>query len=289
MDHDLIDWRLEYGAGSIDARPTAVNFVKRLAWTFVAGLFVYFLYSQRDMPAGNFSSTWHRAVLVMCGLLGALGLLVPLSVLWQRARIERGPDGELVISELRYWPRTIRIPPGTITSMPVALTEERVRTRHVRRTVGWRWRVLLVSPTGKEEFWIDQDAAEPPDTAMPRRVRQFVAALEAMTGVESMPPQRSAWAGNRRSVSLGRRFHTTSEPAVVRQTFRSLDEVPPELRGKVDAMIQEAEARNVSVIKQQTFKIRDSQGREQTYHSLEEMPPDVRATFEVAMRRSQNR
>jgi hypothetical protein len=61
-----------------------------------------------------------------------------------------------------------------------------------------------------------------------------------------------------------------------RQVFNSLDEVPADIRAK----IEEARRQGTVTSEQALFRFRGADGQEHTYRSLEEMPPDVRAFYE---------
>ena len=206
----------------------------------MVGLLICLFYSLFASPRGRPAQTYHPILMGTCGLLGVIGLLAPVSVLWQWTRIDRDASGDVVVSSFLVWPRTTRLSPGTIESMPVVLTEERARVKRTYRRIGWRWRVLLKSTGDDAEFWVDQSRSKPEATSMPRRVKDFVLAFEAITGVQSMQPQASAWEGGRRWFSLGPARCTTSDVAEERHAFRSLDEVPSDLRPKLEAMMQEA-------------------------------------------------
>lgn len=65
---------------------------------------------------------------------------------------------------------------------------------------------------------------------------------------------------------------TTGEKRV----YHSLDEVPPEIRERIEELRAEGGGGQT----QQTITFRDATGGEQTYHSVDEMPPDVRAIYE---------
>ena len=58
-----------------------------------------------------------------------------------------------------------------------------------------------------------------------------------------------------------------------RRVYHSLEEVPPEMRAKIEEFLTREAGGQAS----QTIKVRDLSGREQTYHSLEELPPEMRA------------
>lgn len=88
------------------------------------------------------------------------------------------------------------------------------------------------------------------------------------------------------------------------QVYRSLEEVPPELRSTVEEALRAAASgaaaggkvrvtvkieesrRTVSPAATQDAKVRitvkDASGQERTYHSVEEMPPEIRALYERA-------
>jgi zinc-ribbon domain len=59
-----------------------------------------------------------------------------------------------------------------------------------------------------------------------------------------------------------------------RQVFNSLDEVPAEIRAK----IQEAQAKGGIISRKSSVVFMGSDGQE--YHSLDEMPPQIRAMYE---------
>ena len=80
----------------------------------------------------------------------------------------------------------------------------------------------------------------------------------------------------------------------VKHVYKSLDEMPPELRAEIEKMTKELETgpRSSGVSKEtlpgetviredfQEYKFKDATGKEQVYHSLDEMPPETRALFE---------
>ncbi len=71
---------------------------------------------------------------------------------------------------------------------------------------------------------------------------------------------------------------TYTDPQGQRHVYHSLEEVPPELRAKIEAARAEALKKGQGT--SQTFTVRDASGIEHIYHSLEEMPPYIRAMVE---------
>jgi len=61
-----------------------------------------------------------------------------------------------------------------------------------------------------------------------------------------------------------------------RRVYHSLEEVPPEMR----ARIEEFQARAAAGQDKQTFTVTDASGKKRTYHSLDEVPPELRAVIE---------
>ena len=289
MVYNLIDWRFEYGAGTIAARPTLINFVKRFGAALLIWFLLYLFYLGFELPSWASATTSSRVLLGIGGVTGAAALANPLSVLWQRLRIERDGCGDTVITSFLFWPRTIRITQGSVASMPVVVTEERVRIKHSRRTVGWRWRVRLEFVGGSVEFWLDQSVSKPAGDSPPGRVKEFILALEAITGVRCMETQVAAWEGRRRGFSLGVRRVTTAGPSTVRRTVGSLDELPPELRAQLEAAAQQARDGNESVVRYQKITVRDSDGRVQTYDSIDDVPLEIRSRLEAARRHNAQR
>ncbi|MBN1341221.1 MAG: zinc ribbon domain-containing protein [Phycisphaerae bacterium] len=60
------------------------------------------------------------------------------------------------------------------------------------------------------------------------------------------------------------------------RVYHSLDDVPPEIRERIEALRADASATGAS----QTFTFQDASGQTRTYHSVDEMPPDVREIYE---------
>lgn len=93
----------------------------------------------------------------------------------------------------------------------------------------------------------------------------------------------------------------TSDRQNVKHVYRSIDEVPPQLREAFEKL-QSGSAKGLDVSQLlsellkgaqkpgtvvsrkdfQEFRIQDETGKEQVYHSLDEMPPELREAFEKA-------
>jgi len=65
--------------------------------------------------------------------------------------------------------------------------------------------------------------------------------------------------------------------------YRSLDEVPAELRGQIRKLREQALAGGGAG----TITITDSSGKVSTYHSVEELPPEMRQLYDKALRQTQ--
>lgn len=69
-----------------------------------------------------------------------------------------------------------------------------------------------------------------------------------------------------------------------RHVYHSLDELPPEMRAKIEEFQKRAAQGQAT----QTFKVRDASGHEKTYHSLEELPPEMRKMLENIEQKDEN-
>ena len=102
--------------------------------------------------------------------------------------------------------------------------------------------------------------------------------LERLFGWLAAPRKPSAARVIRKTEIREQRFEIVDATGQ-RQVYHSLDEVPPELRPKIEEAMRarEQDAAPGGSVK---ITVKDSSGREQTYNSVEEMPPDVRAIYE---------
>lgn len=243
-------------------------------------------------------------------VLVVAGILPPLATLWQRLAIEMSAMNMLTVRTRTLWPRTHYIPLNEFRRITVAAIERihgRGRTR--AKSLGYRWRVSLErDPSGYQDagpwrvfsFEVHHQRLRPePDAPLPERVTVFVSALERMTGIRADAPAATmeyrgrvrSWRGSRDIVagSLGSFTAETvlEEPTAHSRTY-SFDELPPELRRRVDAMLTKgASETRIEVTSSQsmldgtkTIRYRDEHGVTHEYNSLEEMPPDIRALFE---------
>ncbi|HUU83146.1 MAG TPA: hypothetical protein VM243_06540 [Phycisphaerae bacterium] len=65
---------------------------------------------------------------------------------------------------------------------------------------------------------------------------------------------------------------------VKRDIGKSLDDLPPDIRARVEQMMDRGQTSGTR--SHTTIRIRDGSGPEQVYHSVEDMPPDVRRRYE---------
>jgi hypothetical protein len=97
--------------------------------------------------------------------------------------------------------------------------------------------------------------------------------------LEKLPADLRTLLGPADTIDL--QFHKSEQITILGadgqwQTFRSPEEIPPDLRQLYEAGRQSPERLTTKVL----LKLADSQGGERTYHSLDEMPPEIRALFE---------
>jgi hypothetical protein len=232
-----------------------------------------------------------------------LGILPPLSCAWQRLTIEPVRDDEFAVRRRGLWSHTRGWPADSLTGIEVAAGEHIVSTGHpvyIKVHEGWRWLVRLYGTgtvfhglpepgTAIVQFYVDHERNQPLDvTRPPRRVRRFVKHLRQLSRVSRVNFSLIKESSNERSWfrSKGKlRTTTVSEPEVSRREYRSLDDMPSELRAEFERMQAEGERTGQPVTREfLKFRIRDADGNDRTYTSLDEMPPDVREAFERGRR-----
>lgn len=226
----------------------------------------------------------------VCTLFALVGLLAPLSVLWNRLSIDRDIRGNLTVSTRVLWPRTHSWPMDSFGRITVCAKEVIHSTRYRRNvSVGWRWHVFLEAKgagLGTQEpvaFCPSQQKSRPSlEGRMPDRVAIFVQWLESMTRLPVSGPTIMEFSGMEPGLfSTKRRFRSVGQPHVERHTYRSLDEMPPEVCAQAERMMAEGKTTHST----HSITVRDAEGREQTYNSLDEMPPELRAKIEEIRRR----
>lgn len=224
-----------------------------------------------------------------------VGILAPLSVLWNRIVIRRDVRGDLGVSMWRLFPRSREWPQELFGRITVTAREMVLRSRRRSRvrSVGWRWHVRI-DATGPGdgapgaplvEFCPDHQKDRPAvEGRMSDRVGVFVRWLAGATGLPVAGPVMAPHLARGRGPLLGMRHMVRGAPATLeRRVYDGLDEMPAELRQRAEQMMAQARARCIlpgEVISSERIVVRDAQGRVHTYHSIDEMPPEVRALYE---------
>ncbi|HOZ48591.1 MAG TPA: hypothetical protein PLO37_23230 [Candidatus Hydrogenedentes bacterium] len=243
---------------------------------------------------------------ILCALVG---LLAPASTLWQSVRVRRDPRGDIEFRRRGFTGLvSSRSCPRDQLAFIGTSVHESFAGRRPRRPLGWRWRVTVYSrkdAPGLTPFAVDflclLERERPSQHGrLPAVVEQLVDGLEGVTGLTC---DRTYGVAEARGPRLRRGVITThavatSEPHVTRttRTFRSLDEIPEDLRERFGAQLEQMrvdvertgqpQQREVS---SRTITVRDSSGQTRTYHSIEEMPPELRARYEQFVRQRRQR
>ena len=305
--YDFHDWAaIRSDAERLIYRPSGRTFGRRLGATLIAALAIGLMTWSFGFPP---DSTVYWIVVVLCA---SVGVLVPLSGLWQKLTIEKDIRGDLCITQWGLLRRSHTFSQRGLADMCVVAGEvyHRQRRPRIEKFLGWRWQVQLRTETdqlGDDAmivFWPDMTETLPPRmSTMTSRVREFVPVLERITGLSAGPPIRL----RERVVSQGaftttRRMESVVEPTIrmstsdgppegatvhkTTRTYTSLDEMPEDLRAEAEKLIAEARSADGSA-DGGVFRYRDSKGTEQVYGSLEEMPPEIRKRFEEIRRQSE--
>jgi hypothetical protein len=126
--------------------------------------------------------------------------------------------------------------------------------------------------------WISAlDRPQPVSVGLPAAIVALVLGFFSL--LTAINP-RSRWAFKLQSngnLLGGSRIVSRDERVV---ELRSLDDVPPAFRGKVEEALK---THHLSIGDFPRFRVRGADGVERSYHSLEEMPADLRAMVEKAM------
>jgi len=275
---NIADWNLTYRPGEIRAHPSAITFARRLLASGAIAAIGGALYWYRDelmMP--------HEVMLAAYVLLGVLAVMTPLTALWQRVAILGDGRGRLKVTAFLLVPRTYDLATQNIGGIPLLVYEETIRylRGRLRERIGWSWRAMLDDGRNHLVFIVDRIKTKGDAGATPSRAIEFFKNLQAVSGKPALEPQLVTWGarrtnsystGFRQSVDLPPQRHST------RRVYRSLEEMPPELRARAEQMMRQGQAR------QQRIVIRDAQGNERVYNSIDELPPDIRARFEQTRR-----
>jgi hypothetical protein len=233
------------------------------------------------------------AALALTAALAALAILPPFLALIEQITVARDMRGNFVVTRRRLLSRATVCPASTLTPFRVLVQGQLFRNRRP----GYQWIVTTESDVARGgtgdafAFYVDHSNHPPmPDQRLPERVALFVDGMQRLTGLphegpivlESSTPQRSPF-----------RVQTTinldSGPSTRRQTFSSIDELPPELRGTIEAMMAQTGSRpdrtiEHRVVTTQHITVEDADGNVRTFASPDEMPPDMRAIFEEMRR-----
>lgn len=314
--YDIADWRPVKNDGQVIAyRPSLRTLWTRVLWT------IFFLVFLVPLAYG-FTADWRLPVqwpairwihIALTGLFGLGAVVAPLSCLWNVVRISVNPRGELEVFRWGLVPRTRRWPLDAFSQMTIDAGEVYERSRYAEVYRGWRWKVRLVekaAPTGDRardfalsqmnwaiEFWVALEKGVPTVGEMPGRVREFVEGIRAMSGLAyGRPDVQESTRGRRGLVRTQRSFEATEEP-VSRTTYTSLEEMPPDLRARVEELTKSGGSHTVEVSqttthyepqghgernvrRSESIRYRDSEGRVHTYNSIDEMPPHLRELYE---------
>jgi hypothetical protein len=249
--------------------------------------------------------TLDTGVWVLTGVLASIGILSPLSTLWQTVTVSRGMGGTLAVKTRRILGGSHEWPLEAMRSIGVIVQEHIIRVRGAPSDVGHLWRVGVVDKDGHWciELQVDRTKTGPLQRRMSKKTQECVEALEQITGLpctgspvlieHGRTPQVMSMVPGVMPESqtlTGRRSNIAQHVATSKEshTYDSLDEMPPEIRARAEAMLAERGASGASSFTSQTITITDASGQTRTYHSPEEMPPDVRARYEEARKGLRN-
>jgi len=234
-------------------------------------------------------------------LLAMGAILPPLLALFEQITIARNVRGDFTVARRRLLTRTVACPGSTLSPVKVyARAMARNGQDGGGSHSGCRWIVSTESDpmrggTGTGfEFHVDHwNRAPATQNRLPDRVAALVDGLNRLTGhsyegpiiLDSIPYSPKSFGAR---VQFGSRG-----PAVRTQTFTSLGEVPPELRGEIESLMSgpsgsEGSGIQRRVIRTEHITVQDADGNVRTFNSAEELPPEMRSIYEEMRRRHES-
>ncbi len=254
----------------------------------------------RNRVAGMVTQT----VYGMCAALIVLSILPIVSCLWERVSIEKDANGAICIFQWRFVPRRRRWAPAEFSRIDTWAMERYWFRRYGRVTKhSWDWFIQL-APLGPASMPIVADAALTAEAVgpqflihrqkeqptgigrAPEPVRDFVKALRALTGLPADPPKTvqaqliHGWLGSRVRRQHSQAITSTPHESVETHTFRSLDEVPPELRERMADLLrggnvtQHPDGSIEATGERVERRVLD--GKNEIHDNWESIPPEVR-------------
>jgi len=304
---DITDWRLvRHDADHLVYKPTAATVARRLLWTLFAAIVmaaIHWGFMDRANLESLFRLPGHYLDWIYQGLMGffaAIAILAPLSCAWNVVSLTRDLHGRLIVTRRNLFSKTHRWPAQCFNDITIACMEQTARTRGGGRIhLGWQWRIQATraledtNPEARGLPWtlevaVDKQKQPPADVRhLPERAATFVKWLHAATGAPVDEPQLVPWGHPRRTGVTWQECSTMDTPRVQSHRFASLDDAPPEIRERIEAMLAERGIHELPTnrplsISSEAVTVQDASGNVRTYHSPGEMPPDVRAVYERA-------
>ena len=180
--YDFVDWSpVETDGDRLVYQPSGRTLVRRLGSTLLAGLViglvVYSFGFPPDGQSGHIATVLYWSVFGMCV---AVGVLVPLSSVWQRLTFEEDIRGDLCVTRQGLMRSSRSFPKRGMADLLVVVGEvyHRQRRPHIEKFLGWRWQVQIrvkADRTDADElvvFWPDMTDTLPPQLSkMTRRGR----------------------------------------------------------------------------------------------------------------------
>ena len=285
--YDIRGWKLaKVSDETILFRPGQKVLLRRLGATvFAIGVALLLLWAYSSsfdfVRIGQYTVNLQSLLLFLIGVLIALGALAPISCLWNCLRIERTPRRDIsiyrmgiVLPSWREWPA------GTFQNIAPGAKEVLRSSRYEKHFIWWFTVNLMPAMSGetKIEFRLVEET-QGGQLYFPKVVREVGAALSRLTGIPAT--------GFDAKMPLGSMEHNQvhivqSMPQKKKRVFTSLEEVPPELRARIEQFKAGVEINGKSgLFSTASEKITITQnGETHTYHSIDEMPPEVRARYE---------
>ncbi|MBM3289910.1 MAG: hypothetical protein FJY92_07130 [Candidatus Hydrogenedentes bacterium] len=311
---DVRDWNcVESTPQSIAFRPSGRTLLRRLGGTLLAAIVIgmcsalmFEAYNKRAVPEGD---VVFQVYLAVCGVVSVLGILAPLSVLWDRVSIVVDGRNRIAVIARGIRTKTCGATIDQSTRLGVRAVEHIRRRRHAGIShLGYRW-IVSIEPSPSIELigttvtsidfvvhWQKDRPVE--EMPLPPRVRAFVDAIGRMTGLLAAPHTISDYAGVE-SLWGRRRYRVSGHSGPIVETRTMIgapvvsshtvgfDEMSPEMRAQFEAFRARAGAGGTETVTAEFVSdgggiaYRGADGTVHTYRSVDDMPPEVRAMLDM--------
>jgi len=257
----------------------------------------------RSLAAGRFTGVGNLIELgrfSVTGMLLLVGLMAPLSCLWNRLSLYVTQENDVVLKSVFLWPRRVRYPLNSFSSIRT-FAIERYQFGEYGRLEGhyWEW-IVQLSIQGQPrlpfpgsaglaftsvgpQFHVYRERFQPSMLGRaPEPVRVLVKGLREVTGLPAEPPQLvEGRITGRGRVAYNAAIQENAAEPVARFEGRvgAGEPLPDAIKARLAGMrgaTASTDASGVERVVSQRIEVTGADGQKQVYNSIDELPDDIR-------------